>query len=176
MCIRDRFAVGCLAVIAAIIRVVSIGSRAGSSTPSSTWLAFWATIEGGIAVIIGTAPGLYTTARKIHTSRKESRYGGYSQGYIRHTGDISQKQQEASKISGSQSISNMSQYGEEVAIVQPSQQHRISTSFPQALSPKQSSAVLQREVFDDIEMSSSNSWTQPHIMVTKQFTVRSEKR
>lgn len=170
------FAVGCLAVIAAIIRVVSIGSRAGSSTPSSTWLAFWATVEGGIAVIIGTAPGLYTTARKVHTSRKESRYGGYNQGYIRHTGDVSQKQLEASKISGSKPTANMSQHDEEVAIIQPSQHRSTSPLFPQAFSPKRSPAIMQREVFDDIEMTSPNSWTQPHIMVTKQFTVRTEKR
>lgn len=47
--IVGTFAVGSLCVIAAIVRVVSIGSKAGSdSTPSSTWLALWGMIEGAI--------------------------------------------------------------------------------------------------------------------------------
>lgn len=42
------FGVALLCVAAAIVRVVSVGSKAGTSTPSSSWLALWAVIEGAI--------------------------------------------------------------------------------------------------------------------------------
>jgi hypothetical protein len=99
--IMALFCVGIVAIAAAIVRVVSIGVRAKNSTPSSTWLAFWGILESGIAVIIGTAPGLYTTARQVHTSKKESRYAGYGgNGYLRHTGDIDPKSSIPSVLNG----------------------------------------------------------------------------
>lgn len=171
------FCVGWIAIIAAVVRVVSIGVRAGTSTPSSTWLALWGTVESGIAVIIGTAPGLYTTARRVHTSRKESRYATYNKGYERHTGDVSNRTPEPlSKIDAPNASSSISHDDDESAFVHPLRQHTKSTSFSRPFSPKTSPAVTQHEVEEDIEMSPRDEWRQPQILVTKQFTVKSEKR
>lgn len=75
------FGIGWICIAMAIIRVVQIGSKAGnSSTPSSSWLAFWAIIEAAIAVIVGCGPGLYSTAKEVRTSRKGT-YGSGAKGY-----------------------------------------------------------------------------------------------
>jgi len=42
--------VASLCVVAATVRVISIGSRSGVGTPSSSWLALWAMIEGCIGM------------------------------------------------------------------------------------------------------------------------------
>lgn len=43
------FCTGVICIIMATVRVVLIGSKANNdSTPSSSWLAFWATLEAGI--------------------------------------------------------------------------------------------------------------------------------
>lgn len=74
------FGIGWICVAMAIIRVVQIGSKAQSaSTPSSSWLAFWAIIEAAIAVIVGCGPGLYSTAKEVRSTRKAT-YGGSSGG------------------------------------------------------------------------------------------------
>lgn len=81
------FGIGWICIAMAIIRVVSIGSKAGnSSTPSSSWLALWAIIESAIAVIIGCGPGLYSTAKEVHTTRKAGTYGssGVGKGNTRY--------------------------------------------------------------------------------------------
>jgi hypothetical protein len=88
------FGIGWICIAMAIIRVVQIGSKAGnSSTPSSSWLALWAIIEAAIAVIVGCGPGLYSTAKEVHTTRKATygsgkgyaaRYNPGSDGYRRH--------------------------------------------------------------------------------------------
>jgi hypothetical protein len=87
------FGIGWVCIAMAIVRVVQIGSKANSSsTPSSTWLAFWAVIESAIAVIVGCGPGLYSTAKEVRTTRKatyggssgQARYAYGSDGYRRH--------------------------------------------------------------------------------------------
>ncbi|ETN43879.1 uncharacterized protein HMPREF1541_11010 [Cyphellophora europaea CBS 101466] len=78
------FGIGWICIAMAIIRVVQIGSKAGNaSTPSSSWLAFWAIIESAIAVIIGCGPGLYSTAKEVRNTRKGGTYGssGVGKGY-----------------------------------------------------------------------------------------------
>lgn len=45
------FGVASLCVIAAMLRVISVGSKSGISTPSSSWLALWGMIEGCIGTI-----------------------------------------------------------------------------------------------------------------------------
>ena len=172
------FCVGWIAIAAAVIRVVSIGVRAGSSTPSSTWLAFWGTIESGIAVIIGTAPGLYSTARKVHTSRKESKYAGYNGGYQRHTGDVAAKSPApAFKSVSSHPYSTASIDDDDQGIGQPSAVYSksadktMSFSRPSYLRPI--TKVSHREVDDDLEMTPRDQWSTPRIFVTK--TVRSER-
>lgn len=76
----------------AVVRVIQIGSKAqSSSTPSSSWLAFWAITESAVAVIVGCGPGLFFTMKEMHTSRKGTygtsggtpRYGYASDGYKR---------------------------------------------------------------------------------------------
>ena len=88
------FGIGWICIAMAIIRVVQIGSKAdNSSTPSSSWLAFWAIIESAIAVIVGCGPGLYSTAKEVQKTRKttygsgkgySARYMPGSDGYRRH--------------------------------------------------------------------------------------------
>jgi hypothetical protein len=77
------FCVSWICIVAATIRVVSIGVKSGSSsTPSSTWLAFWAVIESSIAVIIGCCPGLYATAKEVQKTRQgTSQVYGYAGNY-----------------------------------------------------------------------------------------------
>ncbi|KAF2643779.1 hypothetical protein P280DRAFT_444904 [Massarina eburnea CBS 473.64] len=59
------FSSGLVCILFATIRVVQIGEKAtNNTTPSSSWLALWAIVEGSIAVIIGCCPALYRKARK----------------------------------------------------------------------------------------------------------------
>lgn len=37
-----------LCVLTALARVISVGTRSGVSTPSSSWLALWGMIEGAM--------------------------------------------------------------------------------------------------------------------------------
>ncbi|KAK5119979.1 hypothetical protein LTR85_007055 [Meristemomyces frigidus] len=81
------FAVGSLCIIAAIVRVISIGSKAGDSTPSSSWLALWAMIEGAIAIVVACLPSF-----AIAVKRSQSTRHGYSYGN-RATDDSKRRQQ-----------------------------------------------------------------------------------
>lgn len=173
------FCVGWAAIAAAIVRVVSIGVRAGSSTPSSTWLAFWGIIETGIVVIIGTAPGLYSTARKAHTSRKETKYAGYPGSYQRHTGDVSSKTPQPVLTSmASKGFSTHTVDDDEERIFQPSMVDQnpaeITTSFPRPiyLHPKRKGVAGRTEGGEDMELRPRNEWSSRNILVTRQFTVR----
>lgn len=37
-----------LCILVAMVRVISVGSRSGVSTPSSSWLALWGMVEGAM--------------------------------------------------------------------------------------------------------------------------------
>jgi hypothetical protein len=83
------FGTAWICIALAILRVVQIGSKAQSaSTPSSSWLAFWAVIETAIAVIVGCGPGLITAAKEVRKTRKATygstpRFAYGSDGYRR---------------------------------------------------------------------------------------------
>lgn len=171
------FCVGLVAIATAIIRVVSIGVRAGSSTPSSTWLAFWGIIETGVAVIIGTAPGLYSTARTAHTSRKESKYVGHHNGYLRHTGDLPSNHSEGIKSkTTSNPLSTVSFDDDEQGIVQQSTVSGKSAdqttlfSRPSYLQP--TTKTTNRELDDSMEMTPRSEWSSSNIFITKNFAVK----
>ncbi|KAH8694267.1 hypothetical protein BGW36DRAFT_384622 [Talaromyces proteolyticus] len=69
--IGGLFSIGIICVVMAVVRTVQIGSQAKSnSTPSSSWLSFWAMIEAGIAVVIGTLPVFAIFFRRQHASRR----------------------------------------------------------------------------------------------------------
>ncbi|EEH17894.1 hypothetical protein PABG_00457 [Paracoccidioides brasiliensis Pb03] len=71
--VASIFSIGFICIIVATVRVVQIGSKAkNSSTPSSSWLAFWGIIETGIAVIIGCLPALAIIYRKERSARRTS--------------------------------------------------------------------------------------------------------
>lgn len=152
------FCIGIFAIAAAVVRVVSIGVRAQNATPSSSWLAFWGMIESGIAVIIGTAPGLYTSARRLHQSYKDSRYAG-SSGYRRQgESDVTPKYVISSKKDGSLFRS-----------VDDDNRAILDKSF----------MVSHRSVPEDYELDegSPNSRTPKHrIQVTQQFTLADSTR
>ena len=99
------FGVALLCVAAAIVRVVSVGSKAGTSTPSSSWLALWAVIEGAIgkrlrlgknsrtglansveAVIVGCLPSFAIAIKRSYSTR-------HAYSYSRH-GTTSSKQRQ----------------------------------------------------------------------------------
>ncbi|GLA38666.1 hypothetical protein AnigIFM63309_005971 [Aspergillus niger] len=67
------FALGTICVIMAVVRVIQIGTRANNdSTPSSSWLAFW-------AVIVGCLPAFAIIYRRTkNTHRYRSSYVGMS--------------------------------------------------------------------------------------------------
>ncbi|GLA15242.1 hypothetical protein AnigIFM62618_001758 [Aspergillus niger] len=67
------FALGTICVIMAVVRVIQIGTRANNdSTPSSSWLAFW-------AVIVGCLPAFAIIYRRTKsTHRYRSSYVGMS--------------------------------------------------------------------------------------------------
>jgi hypothetical protein len=91
------FGIGWVCIAMAIVRVVQIGSKANSSsTPSSTWLAFWAVIESAVAVIVGCGPGLYSTAKEVRTTRKATYGGSSGQGRYAYGSDGYRRQRSAS--------------------------------------------------------------------------------
>ena len=152
------FCVGIFAIAAAVVRVVSIGVRAQNATPSSSWLAFWGIIESGIAVIIGTAPGLYTSARRFHQSYKDSRYAG-SSGYQRQgESERTPKYVLSSKKDGSLFRS-----------VDEDNRAILDKSF----------MVSHRTMPEDYELdhrSDESKASRHHIQVTKQFTLADSTR
>ena len=165
------FCVGLVAIATAIVRVVSIGVRAKDSTPSSTWLAFWGIIETGIAVIIGTAPGLYTTARKAHTSKKESRYAAYHHGYHKHTGDLSTKNSGPVVRSSPLNATSMDSIDDDERAINrhPAGFDTIkSFSRPSYLRPKTKAA--QRASDETVELRPRNEWDSSNLFFDKQFT------
>lgn len=167
------FAVGWIAITAAIIRVVSLGVRAGVSTPSSSWLAFWGTIETGIAVIIGTAPGLYSTARQVHASRKESKYAGYHDGYQRHTGDVSVNTPGTGLKEPTANVYSLTTADiddDEQSMIQPHTLHNKTASFSRPIYLK----PLSQNGNSDVKMSPRGEDASQQIMVTTQFAVRKE--
>ncbi|KAF2713428.1 hypothetical protein K504DRAFT_487837 [Pleomassaria siparia CBS 279.74] len=77
------FCTGFVCILFSIIRVVQIGGKASnSSTPSSSWLALWASVEGSIAVIIGCCPAFAALYRPPHSTQKVS-YD--ARGYMKHS-------------------------------------------------------------------------------------------
>lgn len=99
------FGVASLCVVAAIVRVVSVGSKVGSSTLGSSWLALWAVIEGAIgkhlglvksarigwahnieALIVGCLPSFAIALKRSYSTRN-------SYSYSRH-GPTSSKQRQ----------------------------------------------------------------------------------
>ncbi|KAF2473677.1 uncharacterized protein BDR25DRAFT_386509 [Lindgomyces ingoldianus] len=75
------FCTGFVCIFFAIIRIVQIGVKAdNSTTPSTSWLAFWAIIECSIAVIIGCCPAF---AALYRTTRNTQRAAYSVQGYAK---------------------------------------------------------------------------------------------
>jgi hypothetical protein len=124
------FCIGWICIAAAIIRVVQIGVKSGSSsTPSSTWLAFWAIIESTIAIIIGFCPGLYATAKEVHKSRRSNSRGyGYSGPYA-HGSKGYEKQNLRSAGSGGIRMKHIPIHVATTHGAWKSPGHRVSGSF-----------------------------------------------
>lgn len=156
------FCIGWLAIAAAVVRVVSIGTKAGGSTPSSSWLAFWGILETGLVVIIGCAPGLYSSGKQAYASRKESKYNASREGYQRHYGEASGASKgEVSKLSTVQVYATEAREEEQIS---PSTllSHKKLRSFSRPIGTTGQRAV-------DLEMESSDGWKAAYSAHKKQY-------
>jgi hypothetical protein len=85
--IAATFAFASLCIIAALVRVISVGSRSGVSTPSSSWLALWAMVEGAIgtpliarnenmvltthiAIVVASMPSFAVAIKRSYSTRQ----------------------------------------------------------------------------------------------------------
>lgn len=157
------FCIGWVAIASAVVRVVSIGTKAGSSTtPSSSWLAFWGTLETGIAVIIGCAPGLYSSGKQAYASRKESKYNDSREGYQRHYGDaLGASRGQVSKVSTVQVCATETDDHERTS--PPTlMQHKQIRSFSRPTGPMGKRSA-------DLEMETSDTWAAAYASHKKQY-------
>jgi hypothetical protein len=70
------FAVGILTMIAAIVRVVSLGSGTEGGQVNTTWLILWAAIEGGVAIIVCCLPSFIILIRGRVRAVRSTNYMG----------------------------------------------------------------------------------------------------
>ena len=85
--IGATFAFASLCIVAALVRVISVGSRSGVSTPSSSWLELWAMIEGAIgtslssrteiqaltadiAIVVASLPSFAIAIKRFYSTRQ----------------------------------------------------------------------------------------------------------
>ncbi|KAL3419256.1 hypothetical protein PVAG01_09478 [Phlyctema vagabunda] len=71
------FTVGIITMVFAIVRVVSLDSSVSGGQVSTTWLIFWAAIEGAVAIIVGCLPAFAIFLRgRLEAHR--SKYANYT--------------------------------------------------------------------------------------------------
>jgi len=70
------FCVGVLCILMATIRVALVALKADNMVPSDSCLAFWNTIEAGIAVVTGCLPAFTIIYRKSRSARRHG--SGYN--------------------------------------------------------------------------------------------------
>ncbi|KAK4496855.1 hypothetical protein PRZ48_011304 [Zasmidium cellare] len=58
------FSVTIVAIVTSILRVFFIYAKTGNSTPSPTWLGFWAVVECMVSIIVGCIPAVSQIFRK----------------------------------------------------------------------------------------------------------------
>lgn len=96
--IGGLFCIGWVCIIAATIRVAQIGGNISKGQPAPSWLVLWGIIEASIgrspdlsfsadhvAVIIGSAPGVYRIVKARVSQSRPSYYRYDSHGFHRAT-------------------------------------------------------------------------------------------
>lgn len=67
------FTVGILTMIAAIVRVVSLGAGTEGGQVNTTWLILWAAVEGAVAIIVCCLPSFIILVRgRVRAARSTS--------------------------------------------------------------------------------------------------------